>query len=490
MQRQLLLGVATALAACSFSAPGNPDTGGTLPDGAVASVVGFQAATSLQDEMSGTLSVAVVLDAPAAAPVSVSYSLSNGSAVHGKDFAGATTGTLTFAPGETEQGIELTITADGLEEQDETLSIALASPTGGARLGIAQHALTISSDVLPRVSFTLGTSSALENAAVSFSAALDVASSREVRVDYVLSGSATTADYGLRGGTFVFPAGTKSQSVALAPVDDPLDEDNETVRATLANSVNAVIVGASALRQHTLEDNDPLPTVAFMGTSRTVAENVTMTVLTVALDTASGRQVAVPFSVNGGSAAVTDDFSVASGSPLVFAAGTTQRTITVLVVDDVRDEDTETLGVALGTPMNATLDAASDTFDLSITDDDDPPQVRFDGNQANGEALEGNANTSYDYRVELSAPSGKQISVMIEVGGGDIEVNDFTVSGNPVTFMPGQTMKNLRITVVGDTNNNPEDGNAETIVMQIPAAIANASQGSPATRFHKIIDDD
>ncbi|MDQ3365557.1 MAG: hypothetical protein M3680_09025 [Myxococcota bacterium] len=490
MQRLLLLGVVTALAACSFSAPGIPGTADDVPDGAVATVVGFQAATSLQDETSGAITVAVMLAAPAAAPVSVSYAVTGGSAVHGTDFAGATTGTLTFAPGETELGIELVILPDTLEEQDETLAIALASPTGGASLGIAQHTLTISSDVLPRVSFTLGTSSAPESAAVSFSVALDVASSRQVRVDYVLSGTATTADYGLRGGTFVFPAGIKSQSIAVGPVDDALDEDNETVRATLANSVNAVIVGASALRQHTLEDNDPLPIVAFVGTSRTVNENVTMTVLTVALDTPSGREVSVPFTVDAGSAAVNDDFSVMTGSPLVFAAGTTQRTITVLVVNDVRDEDTETLTIELGTPVNGTLDAASDTFDLSITDDDNPPQVRFDPTQAHGEALEGNADTNYDYRVELSAPSGKPISVLIEIGGGDVEANDFSVTGNPVVFMPGETMKNLRITVIGDTLGNPDDGNQETIVMQLPGAITNASRGSPATRFHKIIDDD
>ncbi len=478
--------VSVALASCGFSAaPGTSSDGGPTVG---PSFVGFAAATSLEDESSGTISIPVTLSAPSSDSISVGYTITDGSATRDLDYT-ATNGTLTFSPGDVEATIMLTIKVDALEEQDETIQIALHSVTGGAGLGLGAHTVTISSDILPRVSFALTTSNAQENVQTAFTATLDMTSSKEVRVDYTLGGTASSADYGLAAGSIVFAPGNASQQIMLSPVDDALDEDPETVRVSLVNSTNAVILASAATRTHTLDDNDPLPVVAFTAAASTVAENVTMTTLTVTLTPVSGRQVTVPFSTAQGATASAADFSYQSTTALVFPAGTTSRTITVVIVNDDMDEENETFTTTLGTPTNATLGTSSHA--MTITDNDDPPSVSFDKNEDDGSALEGNnGTTTYDYRLVLSEASGKQISVPFTVTGS-ADSADFTVTASPIAFNPGQTSKIVRVTVNGDTDSNPEDGNTETVILTLSSTgLSNATQGSPNQRTHTIIDDD
>jgi len=475
--------VAWTVSSCGFSAtPGVVDGDGGIIPGSVK--VGFLSATSLEDERSGMVSVPVHLSMALETPISVSYSFIDGSAVGSMDYAG-TAGTITFAPGQTDQVIPVTINDDGVDETaNETFEIVLASPTGGVSLATAEHTVTISSNILPRVSFALLASSRGENQQETFVATLDIASDAQVSVDYTLAGSATDADYGLAAGTITFAPGTQSKSFTLDPIDDQLDEDNETVRVTLVNSVNAAITSSMATRVHTLEDNDPPPTAAFMGSSRTDAEGATVT-LTVTLTPVSGRQVTVPFAVQGGGSAVAADFTYGSTAALVFPAGTTSRTITITLEDDTLDEDDETFTTALGTPTNAMLGAPN--FAVTITDNDNPPSVRW--NTAGVSASETDNDTNYDYELVLSSASGKQIVVPVEITG-NAEAADYTAPAS-VTFTPGQTSRNFRLKIIGDNVKNPDDDNTEQVIMTLTSTgLMNAVQGSPNQVTHTIIDDD
>jgi aryl-phospho-beta-D-glucosidase BglC (GH1 family) len=71
----------------------------------------------------------VVLSAAATTAVTVAYATGNGSATAGSDFA-ATTGTLTFAPGETSKVVHIAVTGDTAVESNETLTLTLSSAVG------------------------------------------------------------------------------------------------------------------------------------------------------------------------------------------------------------------------------------------------------------------------------------------------------------------------------------------------------------------------
>src|SRR5262249_48581893 len=93
----------------------------------------------------------VNLSFASAEPVTVAYATADGSATAGSDYQ-ATSGTLTFAPGETSKVITVLVNGDPLGEPTETFFVNLSSPTNVA-LGRRQAIGTIADDD-PRISIT------------------------------------------------------------------------------------------------------------------------------------------------------------------------------------------------------------------------------------------------------------------------------------------------------------------------------------------------
>ena len=83
----------------------------------------------------------VTLDRAPSEPVTVNYATADGTAVAGEDYE-ATSGTLTFAAGETEQTVAVTIIDDAVEDSGETFRLVLSGPAG-AELADAEATGTI-----------------------------------------------------------------------------------------------------------------------------------------------------------------------------------------------------------------------------------------------------------------------------------------------------------------------------------------------------------
>jgi hypothetical protein len=75
------------------------------------------------------VAVAVTLSQSSNAVVTVHYATANGTAVAPQDYA-ATSGTLTFQPGETSRTISVSIKGDRKREADETFSVQLSNAEG------------------------------------------------------------------------------------------------------------------------------------------------------------------------------------------------------------------------------------------------------------------------------------------------------------------------------------------------------------------------
>ena len=93
------------------------------------------------EETDGVLRFQVTLSEATTVPVSVNYATADGTAIAGEDYTQAS-GTLVFAPGETEKTVEVTLTDDDVEDSDETLTLRLSDPAGGT-LGDASATGTI-----------------------------------------------------------------------------------------------------------------------------------------------------------------------------------------------------------------------------------------------------------------------------------------------------------------------------------------------------------
>ena len=117
-------GSATVTLAVTVAEP-PPETAGELT---------FLTSAVSVTESSGTLVAVVSREGGAAGAVTVAYATTDGTALAGSDYT-AVSGVLSFSDGATSKSISVPILNDSVIESNETFSILLSSPTGGAVLG-------------------------------------------------------------------------------------------------------------------------------------------------------------------------------------------------------------------------------------------------------------------------------------------------------------------------------------------------------------------
>jgi hypothetical protein len=185
------------------------------------------------------------------------------------------------------------------------------------------------------------------------------------------------ADYTAYSGSLSFGSlplgGTQTQQVPVTVKGDLLDEPAETFRLVLSGPEVADAQGTA-----TVEDNDPPPTVNAID-APAAPEGATAT-FTIALSAPSGRDVSVSYATVDGSAVAGQDYAPTTGTATI-AAGATSTPVGVALLDDADDEATESFGLAIGTPVNATRGTASAT--ATILDTDEPPAPASPASNAN-----------------------------------------------------------------------------------------------------------
>jgi sugar lactone lactonase YvrE len=98
------------------------------------STIRFSSAAYSVNENAGSVALTVVRSGGIQLTASADYSTADGSAEAGSDYT-ATSGTVSFAPGETQKTIVVPISDDALIEGDENFSVSLANPKGAGALG-------------------------------------------------------------------------------------------------------------------------------------------------------------------------------------------------------------------------------------------------------------------------------------------------------------------------------------------------------------------
>jgi trypsin len=102
------------------------------------------AANTSGSEGSGKVAFTITKAGTTGKAVQVSYSTADATAIAGSDYQ-ATSGTVTFAPGETQKTIEVPVIGDSLAEGDETFSIELSGAVDAA-IGVSSGVATIQDD--------------------------------------------------------------------------------------------------------------------------------------------------------------------------------------------------------------------------------------------------------------------------------------------------------------------------------------------------------
>ncbi|MHC4717272.1 MAG: Calx-beta domain-containing protein, partial [Planctomycetota bacterium] len=231
----------------------------------------------------------------------------------------------------------------------------------------------------------------------------------------------------------------------------------------------------------TIEDDAGLPMVSFDLGESSVAEDVVSTALTVSVSPSVGDEVTVDYAVTGGTATNGEDYVLAGGTLTFSVGGDESQDIVVSVSEDALDEFDETVVVTLSNLQGTAALVAPTAHTLTIVDNDPLPEVSFALAASSGPETE----TPVNLVVNLSAPSGRDVTVGYHVSGGDaIEGVDYTLAAGPLTFAPGETPQSIVVTVTQD--GSPELDETLEVSLDTPT---NATLGAITAHVYTILAD-
>jgi len=243
-----------------------------------------------------------------------------------------------------------------------------------------------------------------------------------VGTHYVLRNAAYNADVSSGGAvTFGFQAtpgptgGTVASGLSLNGDDEPVP-----VLPTLSVGDASVVEGSSGTKQMTF---------------------------TVSLSQAATGPVTVNYATANGTATAGQDYVAKSGT-IIFAAGETQKTISVTVNGDKVVELNETLALNLSAPAGATL-ADGAAVGAILTDDVIVPKIAI----ADTMVKEGDGGTrNLAFTVTLSEATSGPVTVTYATADGTAKAGqDYIAQTGTLSFAAGETSKVINVKVTGDT---------------------------------------
>ena len=459
------------------------------------------------------LNFRVRLSNPSNETVSVRFATSRGTtnpATPNSDFTN-TSGTLTFAPNDVEQEINVPILGDTVDEPDETFLVTLSRPVGGTLVANQEFATgTIGDDdATPNVSI----SNVIGNegnggriSSFSFVLSLDRPSALTASVDFATNGVTATpsgmtpatpgVDFTTNSGTATFNPGVIRQTVVVQVIGDNLDESTETFTVNLSDlgRQNVNIATRARIGTGTIRDDDATPQLSIETSPLVIVEGgagggtppagggtpppggaTNKLIFNVSLDNASGQDVSFNFqtvqpTTNRGDlrpATQGGDYNDENGRRTIIA-GQTSIPIEITLKGDALDEFDEYFTVVISNATGATIRNATGVG--VVTDDDAAGTIAIDPPAADRTAIEGGRVATFP--VTLSAISGRDVTVNFFISG-DGENNQANpridlapiddssrrtlvgeTSGS-ITIEAGQTKDNIIIVGLADALDEP-----------------------------------
>ena len=427
------------------------------------------------------------------------------------DYTPATTATkLDFAKGVGTQTFTVATTEDVLHEGDETFLVELTEPVGGT-ITDAEATGTITDDDTAPSGITLsvdtngstsGTPSTVAEDAgatvVTVTATVNgttrYVDAKTVAVSVADGTAASPADYAAVNNfsiTIVAGAASHTGSFTVTPVDDDLDEANETIGVT--GTLSGVTVAAATV---TLTDTDDPVSFSIADAEATEGGKVTFTVSRGgAEDNVAEVKVATAAdSGDGVKAADTDDYTaIATAQTLNFAKGVTSQTVEVQTTQDDLFEPDETFKAVLSDAALAqndpgtgvSIESGKGTATGTIKNDDTQPSFAV----ANASASEGDAIT---FTVTRSGAMDNVVSVKWNTkadsgdGANAASASDYTpaTTATKLDFAKGDDTQTFTVATTED--NLHEDD--ETFLVELTEATGATIATAEATGT--ITDDD
>ncbi|MYH34051.1 MAG: hypothetical protein F4133_09610, partial [Gammaproteobacteria bacterium] len=339
----------------------------------------------------------------------------DGTAVAGKDYTAAN-GRLTIPKGEQAATVEVTTLQDTVDEPDQTFGVVVAKTSGTAEsMRLRATGVIRDDDARPKIG--IGDVSVSEGDTAGFRASLSAVSEKEVTTRWAtVDGTARKGtDYVAGRGVLTFAPGDLHADIAVDTIEDAAGEAPETFEVALfhADEGRRRMADATA----TILDDDAL---TFSVSDARATEGGAAATFTVRLSGTAATPVSVdwktqdgmgdhPAKTGGPVSGGLDDYAAVPATTLTFAAGETEKTVSVQVKNDSVAEREETFRVVLENPVGASV---ADGAGIGTIEDDD--HIRFWIANESAEIPEGD---SMLVRVKRSSGTGSfRMRACLEAG--------------------------------------------------------------------------
>ena len=344
--------------------------------------VRFTQSTFSTFESNPNIVVAVSRIGDVSGTTTVDFATADGTATAGTDYT-ATTGTLTFAPGETTKNITVPLINDNVfENASETFTVNLSNPTAGTFVSGPTATVTLFDGQSRPNAFIVNTLRATEGNSGTknfvFPVTLSNASVQTITIDYATANGTAQAgtDYQATSGTLTFAPLQTTQNISVVVNGDTTVEPDETFLVTLSNASNVSFISTFQSTATIVSDDTA---VQFSTATQSVVENTGglsiqvnrvgdptgITTVDYATSDFAGTS---PCSTVNNTASSRCDYLGTSGK-LTFTAGQTSKTINIPVIDDAYAEGSETFNLTLSNPTGGALGPPFITT-LTISDND------------------------------------------------------------------------------------------------------------------------
>jgi hypothetical protein len=332
---------------------------------------------------------------------SVDYTITDGTTTAGSDY-NATAGTLTWAAGDNvEKTVTLTILPDKLKEETENLTVALANPQGGVRLGTSTTIGIRIADVPAFSSIQLAMPEYKVNEGGKKEAVVFITRAGKslgaVSVDFqtIIGTASANNDYTPVSGTLTWADGDRTQqAIKIRILQDSLNENHETFGIQLSNLTGEAQFGQYAQATVTIVDTPSMGSLEFSQPEYTVNESAGKATIQVNRIGDSSGEVSVDYVTTAtGSAQAGQDFTPSQGVLQWNNGDSEPKSFDIPINVDEQPEGEETVGLSLSNPMGGASLGAVSTAILKITDTVDdhtnpPPATEISVIQFTGSTYE------------------------------------------------------------------------------------------------------
>ena len=394
----------------------------------------------------------VLLSEPSSLPVTLLYNTVDVTAVASIDYQ-ATSGTLTFTPGQTVQTITVPLINDHLYGPlSKTFDLNLEVTNGNAMPATVTATATIFlANPVPTMTIQ-GTSLAKPASGqevASFTVTLSAASSLVTTVDFATSDITAKAgtDYVATQGLLTFAPGQTTATIPVTILGNSTPTGSLTFAVNLSNPVGAIISG-SAQAVGVIQDINPTVGLAVTNTVLDVnGPNNAEAIFAVTLTPPMLSQiVTVQYSTADGTAVAGQDYLPAQGV-LTFNPGQSTAMVSVTVFGVLAPEATKNFTLTLsnanpsGTPIAIAQATATIIYNVVV------PAISINSVQVLRPA---SGTTPATFTVSLSAATQEVVMVNYATANGTaVAGTDYQAESGTLTFQPGQTTASVVVPVIG-----------------------------------------